>query len=631
MLSLIEHRGPDQFGFLECDGSFYASARLSIVDLANGGQPLSNEDETIWTVFNGELYDDDLIREDLAAKGHRFRTRSDTELLVHLYEEYDDRLNDYLNGEYAYCIIDLPKRRTLLARDPFGTRPLFVKRLAHGAVLFSSEIKPLLWAPRQYQARVSATALAQVLESWAPIPPATSFEGIEQIQPGRVGICDTTGGLKIHAHTGLIKPAECRESLSIAPLIETAVRRRLRGDVPAGVYLSGGLDSAIVAMLAAKNSSHKLSSFSIGFENRQFDESADQEVISSALGTEHHSIRISSSELVENFVPAVLAAECIVFRTAFVPMFMLSRLVHERGIKVVLTGEGADELFGGYDIFREYRLLRDWSRSPDSAAAFEDAFSELYPYLPEFRPENRRVMMAYYQSFLPKVNEAFAGHASRWAGYTSTKLLLKDPPGGSPTRTALEEDTTLLELGDPLEISRHTEILTLLHGYLLSTQGDRMASAHSVEVRLPFLDKDVYSYALRRPVESFLTQRRGKDVLYKAFARELPAAPLVKPKTPFLAPDAEAFFTAGSAWRDFMSEASLDAAGIFNTPNVLKLVRRIEESLQANRNLSRKDNSAFFAILSASILFHAIRARLEPKPLRLSKIVRLTRASVGGK
>jgi asparagine synthase (glutamine-hydrolysing) len=617
MLGLLTHRGPDETGVLRLAQGFLGCNRLSIVDLEHGQQPMSNETGDIWIVYNGEIYDVARHIADLARRGHRFASRSDTEVLIHLYEEFGDALLDHIDGEYAFCLYDQRRQRFLLARDPFGIRPLYYAETGAGGLLFASEIKPLLWAMAD-ATRLSGLAMAQALEGWTPVPPATCFEGVSQLLPGALGIfSEASPSLQVRRYTRMPKDYTACRREDLAGLLEQAVRRRLQADVPVGVYLSGGLDSAIIASLATRISGHPLDTFSVEFAHPRFDESSDQRLLHRHLGSRHHALRIDAFDIEEHFSAAVMAAESVVFRSALVPMFLLSRLVRDAGLKVVLTGEGADELFGGYDLFRELLILRRWAEQPQSEQ-IPLLLGQIYQYLPEYSPENLRFLIPYYRRFRDRVAEPFAGHALRWAHLGAAAALFLEPPEPSPTRCALERAFPELAGLDVEEQCRQTEIMTLLHGYLLSSQGDRMASAHSVEQRLPFLDRDVATWAFRQPVGHFIKDMQGKEILYGLFGPQLPEPIAAKRKTPYLAPDAEVFLAGRrqEEWRHCFSRACMEKTGVFNPDAAMAFFRRISANLMAGKPLSRRDNTFFFVLLSAAVLQDRLPSSLVPQALK---------------
>lgn len=600
MLSLMRHRGPDGAGRITGRAGFAGNVRLSIVDLVGGAQPITNEDGTIWIVYNGEIYDVADHRRWLVGRGHRFATLTDTEVLVHLYEEYGEAFVSRINGEFAFALYDGGKQQWLLARDPFGVRPLHFRVLKSKAMLFASEIKPLLWAAGDSSVYVNPQALAQTLQGWAVIPPETSVKGVYQLPPGTCMLVDRGGRCTQKEYFDLPPPQSLPAPEHVRALVGQAVQRRLVADVPIGIYLSGGLDSSIVALESLAGSRHPTHSFSIRFEDDQFDEGAEQEVVQKQLGTQHHVVHVGNAEIREHFIDAVLSAESIVFRSAFVPMFLLSREAHRSGIRTVLTGEGADELFGGYDIFRELKLLRYWAKQPESQRR-PALLSRLYPYLPQFQGANVQKLVPFYRSLLGQHPTRFYGHEGRWRNYFGVTRLLRETVAAP--YPAVLVDFQRFENADIWESCRQAEMLTLLHGYLLSTQGDRMAAVHSVETRLPFLDQDVARLALSVPLAKHISGLREKILLHRAYDAHLPERIARKRKTPFLAPDAEIFInSADQGWRDYLSGPALRQHPLIDAKAAQGMLDGLTGQITRKQAVSRRDNTAFFSLLSARIL-----------------------------
>ncbi len=623
MLSLIEHRGPDEMGILTSGQSFFANARLKIIDLLTGTQPIASHSKRYWIVYNGEIYDNSMLRGQLQSAGMEFQTTSDTETIVNLFEKYGTKLTEHLNGEYAFAIFDSLKNESYLFRDPIGIKPLYYRILENNAILFSSEIKPLLWATGSQSPEINSLAVTQSLETWTPIPPQTSFKNILQLKPGSFLKISSTQMVETRHWTfAPQKPHSQPSSAEVRELLSRAVSRRMVADVPVGVYLSGGLDSTVVSLLAARNTTLPLKSFSIEFENLQFDESSSQAIVQKMIGSEHHKVRISQNDILENFVPSVLSAESITFRSAAVPMFLLSQLAQREGVKVVLTGEGSDELFGGYDIYKEAQILSQWSKEPDGPH-FSDIL-KIYSYLPQFQGTSAKLMLPFYKSFLPQMSQPFAGHLTRWSQVTGhLSLLNKDT--FPEVNDSLSRDFPELAQLNTLDQTRAVECLTLLHGYLLSSQGDRMASAHSIETRLPFLDRDVLNYAFSHSVTEFMDGLKEKQILYDAFKKDIPDFLFEKRKKPFLSLDAEIFFTEQWPVQDYINSSSLKNSGVFDEQGVLNFLRRIQATIQNNKPLSRRDNTAFFVVLSSLILQEEFKRPLQVKDVShlIKKVVRL--------
>ena len=383
MIGQLLHRGPDGTGEL-VDGSVgLAHARLSIIDIAGGAQPIHNEDRSVWVVFNGEIFNYVELRRDLEARGHRFYTHSDTEVIVHLYEDHGDDFVQHLNGQFAIALWDARARRLLLARDRTGIRPLFHTE-ARGRFLFASEVKALFALP-EVERRLDARALAEICTYWSPLAPRTIFAGVSSLPPGHVMVI-ADGRQQVHRYWDWQFPepsratqrSEAEHAEELRALLIDATRLQLRADVPVGAYLSGGLDSSIVTSVVRNFTDTPLRTFSLTFEDEEFDESAYQRELVSYLGTEHTSLRWTRADIAAAFPRTIFHAETPIVRTAPAPLMLLSGHVRDCGYKVVLTGEGADEVFGGYDIFKEAKVRRFWARSPDSASR-PRILERLYP------------------------------------------------------------------------------------------------------------------------------------------------------------------------------------------------------------------------------------------------------------
>jgi asparagine synthase (glutamine-hydrolysing) len=365
MIATLRHRGPDANG-IHCSGpAGLAHARLSIIDLASGGQPMSSIDGRFWITFNGEIFNYVELTEELKNKGHRFATRCDTEVILEAYREYGENCVTHFNGQWSFGIWDVQERKLFLSRDRVGVRPMFYTQTAN-TFLFASEIKALLACP-DVPAEMDLRGLDQIFTFWVTLPPRTSFKNIFQLPPGHsLTIQDNQIRIRPYwklsytPNESLGPQDEDRLAEELLHLLEDATRIRLRSDVPVGAYLSGGIDSTVTTALAKKLVGDRLRSFSIGFEDTEFDESFYQQEASAFLGTEHTNVYCTGREISEAFPQVIWHAEHPVIRTAPAPMFLLSKLVRDSGFKVVLTGEGADEVLGGYDIFKEAKIRRFW-------------------------------------------------------------------------------------------------------------------------------------------------------------------------------------------------------------------------------------------------------------------------------
>ncbi|MDY6954118.1 MAG: asparagine synthase (glutamine-hydrolyzing), partial [Thermodesulfobacteriota bacterium] len=402
MLGLIRHRGPDACGIYRDNAAGLAHTRLSIIDLSSGDQPIHNEDKTLWIIFNGEIFNYPELRQALEAQGHRFYTRSDTEVLVHLYEEHGPACLHLLNGQFALALWDRRKEELFLARDRLGIRPLFYA-LHHRRLVFASEIKALM-ADRHMERALDTEALSDVFTCWAPLGALTPFKKVRQLLPGHYASF-STAGMEIQSYwrPPFSAPGPSHRSLDawteeLTGLLHDAARIRLRADVPVGAYLSGGLDSTYISSLVKGAFNNRLCTFSVGFTDGRFDETPFQKRAVQALGTDHRSVQCSEEDIGELFPRVIWHTETPILRTAPVPLFRLSGLVRENHFKVVLTGEGADEVFCGYNIFKEDKVRRFWARQPHSKLR-PRLLERLYPYV--FSQGNSRAR-AFLEGFFRK-------------------------------------------------------------------------------------------------------------------------------------------------------------------------------------------------------------------------------------
>lgn len=620
MIGTLRHRGPDGFGIHESGPAGLAHARLSIIDLATGDQPMANEDRTVWTVFNGEIFNYVELRETLQRAGHVFRTRSDTETIVHAYEEYGDAFVDHLNGQFAIALWDAGRQRLVLARDRVGVRPLFVQRDGR-RWLFSSEIKALLQVSRQ-PATLDMGGLAQIFTFWSAVGEQTAFAGIRSVPPGHV-LSIERGRERLTRYWDWEHPASTAPVASfdeaaeeLGGLLSDAVRLQLRSDVPVGSYLSGGLDSSAIAALIRRQSNVSLRTFSVAFEDPEFDESGYQQMMARHLGTEHSTIRCTRRQIGEVFPQLVGHTETPVLRTAAAPLMILASLVHQSGYKVVLTGEGADEVFAGYDLFKEAKIRRFWARQPDSRWR-PQALRRLYPYLQHSPVSSGALAHSFFGQGLQETDSPFYGHMQRWI--TTRRTWNFFTPDAREQMLRSEPERALRELlpadfgqWPGLGRDQWVEVRTLLQGYLLSSQGDRVAMAHSVEGRVPFLDHRIIEFANRLPPHYKLRGLKEKAVLGHAMRLAVPAPILERVKQPYRAPDSQAFFHDGRPVdyvEDLLSTTRLRAAGYFDPHAVQGLLAKC----RAGKALGFADNMAFVGVVSTMLLddmFVRKRARI---------------------
>jgi asparagine synthase (glutamine-hydrolysing) len=630
MIARLRHRGPDGNG-MRIEGPIgLAHARLSVIDLDTGQQPIHNEDRSVWTVFNGEIFNYVELRRGLEARGHRFYTRSDTEVIVHLYEEQGERFVEELNGQFAIALWDAPRQRLVLARDRTGIRPLF--HTEHGArLLFASEVKAL-FAVRGVPRAVDAHALAQICTYWSALPSRTAFEGVESLPPGHVMVVEE-GKRRVHKYwdwnfpepAAVSRRAEEDLAEELRALLIDAVRLQLRADVPVGVYLSGGLDSAIIAALVRGFSTAPLRAFSLTFEDAEFDESDFQRQMTDYLGTDTTSVCCTRADIAAAFPATILHTEAPIVRTAPAPLMLLARHVRDAGYKVVLTGEGADEVFGGYDLFKEAKIRRFWARSPASAWR-PRILQRLYPYLKHSPGAGQAFTRAFFRDGMEHCAQPFFAHIPRW---TTTARIARFFSAPMRERIGSWDPYAAIRATLPPDIDRwlpmgrdqYVEAHTLMTGYLLCSQGDRMAMAHSVEGCFPFLDHRVIEFAGRLPAHLKLRGLTEKYLLRKSMAGLLPEAVRRRTKQPYRAPDSASFFQAGNPVdyvAHLFSASALCAAGYFDPGATAKLY----EKFRAGRAIGFGDNMAFVAILSTMLLHEQFVLGHDVSPGRFAPPVR---------
>jgi asparagine synthase (glutamine-hydrolysing) len=620
MVSELAHRGPDGVGlFLDRDFGMAAS-RLAVVDLAGGDQPISNEDETLWVTQNGEIYNHPELRAELEGLGHRFATHCDTEVLVHAYEEWGERCLDRLNGDFAFAIWDCRRRELFLARDRFGVRPLFLLE-RDGTVCFASEGKGLLRHPLARR-ELDPAALVETFTTWAISPGRSAFAGIRELAPAHYLLVRADGSRVERRWWDIDFAPEQAMSIheaaeELRALLDDATRIRLRADVPVAAYLSGGLDSTAVVALARRHVPRELVSFGLAFEDADFDESAFQRDAARELGTAFTQVTVSAADIGALLPEAVGFAERPTLRTAFVPLLALSGVVRNAGLKVVLTGEGADELLAGYDIFGADKIRRFWARDPGSTSR-PALFSRLYDYLPRQVPESA-VSQRFFGHRLEETGHPLYSHLSRFSNTARVaRLLAPDVAAAAGIDVAAEIEARLPAAYagfTPLGRAQYLEIATFLTGYLLHAQGDRMLMGNSVEGRFPYLDYRVAELAARLPDRHRLLGLKEKRVLRRAVVGFVPEAIRARPKRPYRAPIAAALV--GAAAPEYvaalLAPTALEQAGLFDVTAVDRLRAKAERD---RTNLTETEEMALVGVVSTMLLYEQFVARPTKAPLR---------------
>ena len=619
MLTQIQYRGPDESGVYVGEGVGLGSVRLSIIDLANGQQPMCSSDERFWIVFNGEIFNYIELRRELEVLGYSFRTGSDTEVLLLLYRHYREKCLDKLNGQFAFAIWDSEARELFLARDRMGIRPLFYYK-SDEEFLFASEIKCLMES-KSVQAELDPEALNQVFTFWTIPSPGTVFKGVYELPPGHYMIrkgekelIRSWWNLDFHAQKDALAGMSFEQQVEeLGSRIEDSVRLRLRADVQVAAYLSGGLDSSATTHMIKKIEPGVLNTFSIGFDEGEFDETPYQQSVSKYLDTRHRSISCSTTDIASNFAQVVWQAEVPLLRTGAVPMFLLSNLVHDNGIKVVITGEGADEFLGGYNIFKEALIREFWSRQPDSRIR-PLLLQKLYPYLAQFKGRSGNMHRFFFGHRLTETDSPIYSHLVRWNNSKHIKShfgeWIREQQEPDPVASFLPSLPEDMGNWDLLTRAQWLESKMFLPGYLLSSQGDRVSMAHSVEGRYPFLDHRVVEFCMGLKSQDKMRGLNEKYILKKLMNGHLPESVVKRSKQAYRAPVASGLLSkqAPAYLREMISPEQIQKVGIFNSQSVEKMIGK----MAAGNGVTENENMALAGILSTQILWDLFVAGNNP-------------------
>lgn len=608
MISVIRHRGPDQLGCYLDNSIGLAHSRLSIIGLEDGVQPIHNEDQSIWIIFNGEIYNYPELRSDLIKKGHRFYTSTDTEVLIHLYEDKGISFLNELNGQFAFAIWDTKKKELFLARDRLGIRPLHYTT-SKGQFLFASEIKSI-FTQKSVARNIDSATLNDILTFWTPIGGNTFFQDIKELQPGHfLKISTTKQTLNKYWELPFVQNEDKlnwsidRISEEINSILLDSIKLRLRADVSVGAYLSGGLDSSAIAATVKQGLNNSLKTFGIRFSNSEYDEGNFQKIFVDRFLTEHHEVMSNSENISKHFSDILWHAEKPMLRTAPVPLYLLSKLVKKNNIKVVLTGEGADEIFGGYNIFREAKVRWFWSRNKASNLR-PMLLARLYPYI--LKDERlKEINKSFFGQGLEDSDSNYFSHQIRWDNTSKIKrflskdfVYLKEDYDSNYFNTSLPND---FDQRDYFEKAQYFEVNTLLSNYLLSSQGDRVAMANSIEIRFPFLDHRLIEFMAKIPSRLKIYGMNEKFLLKRSFKEKLPKSIVLRSKNPYRAPIKQSLLSKSNSenLERYCSPESLKKTGIFDPKYTTKLFKKNSKSSSGS---SEWESMAICGIYSTQII-----------------------------
>ncbi len=609
MVSTMGHRGPDGWGTYLSRDIGLGHARLSIVDLAGGHQPMMSDRCVV--AYNGEIFNYIELRKELEGKGARFRTNSDTEVVLKAYETYGTAAFAKFNGQFAMIIWDMREKRAIIARDRYGIRPLYV--LEHGRChYFASELKALDTI-ESWQRSINIENLFIHALLWNTLGDDTVYNDVKSLPAGTYEVYEQGKSPARYRYYEIGESCgnspdslgACKEEF--VALLNDAVKLRLRSDVAVGAYLSGGIDSSVITTLTKQNTNERFKTFSVSFEDAEFDESPFQQEMVSSIKSEHFDLNVSYEDINNNFLEAIYHCERPVFRTAGVPLFLLSQEVRNNDIKVVLTGEGADEVLFGYNSYKELKILEFWRRIPESRLR-PLLIKKLYPHLRHYNdPRQFGLLKMYYESFLEGFDDQLSGLNIRMH---NNKILLKylnKDAGLRYDKNAILERIQK-EIPDNfcswsmLQQNQFLEMKTLLSGYLLSSQGDRMSMGHGVEGRYPFLDHRVVEMLFYCRDDFKLRGFKQKYLLSESFGEAIPSSIVNRPKRPYMAPDLKSFFDGGKMSDEasqFLSTDQIDDYGIFDARMVQRLLRKFGRGVP--RNIGYRDNMLITFILSCQM------------------------------
>ena len=587
MAKAIYHRGPDEDGFLDRDGLHLANTRLSIVGLADGKQPISNEDGSIWTVFNGEFFDYPEKRSALESRGHQFRTHTDTEIIPHLWEDHREKLFDHLRGQFAVCVWDSKSNEVVLGRDRAGICPLFYTTIRHDGsdwLLFASEIKAIL-ASGLVTAKPDLRGLNHIFTFFAMPGPTTVFEGIQVLLPGRylhlkLGRTRVEDAVKQHIYWEVNYPDEGQEDYgrdekktidAFEDVLLRAVQRRLRADVPVVSYLSGGVDSSLVVAMANKVLGRPIPTFTISVKGEGLDEESLALEVAKSLGCEPIVVPCGPNELRADYPELIAAAECPVIDTSCLGLMHLARTVHQNGYKVALTGEGADEWMAGYSWFKIHKILGYTDIIPGMAMRLRRLGARLtgQPMFPMEQIRRTHEVLGGHNGWVDCYGLMSMNKIRFFSGELREKML---------SHSAFEdlELSPNLRRWSPFNRQMSLGARIMLPGHLMASKGDRVAMHSSVETRYPFLDEDVLSFLATLHPRWKLRGLTDKYIERKVAERWLPKEVAWRKKHMFRAP-MDAFAMGGKEpWiQQVMSRESMAKTGYFDYEAVEKASAKV--------------------------------------------------------
>ena len=644
MAAIQQHRGPDGFGYKTVDGQGvgFSHARLSIIDLdeARGQQPFVSQDQNLLLAHNGEFYDYQRIRARLTADEARFETKSDSEIILHLYPRVGiEKTLEQLRGEFAFSLYDKTTETLYLVRDRFGIKPLYWTQV-NNKIVFGSELKVLFAHPDVGRKFTPEGLFHQLMQTM--VPGTTAFEGIHQVKPGHVvSISRQNGQLQIseNKYWDLDFPTEAeREPINEGDAIEqvregllNAVALRLEADVPVGSYLSGGIDSCAILGLASACRQGPVKAFTIGFDNKEYDESQIASQMAESCGADQDIMMLSGNELYGHFEQTIWHTERSIYNTLAVAKYLMSKHVNESRYKVVMTGEGSDELFGGYPAFRRDMFLHGLdSLSDEDKAQWQSLLAEsnaLFSGAMLAREQVDDPGLHFKVGFTPSCLQPWLACANLIPNLLNGdyRQTLKDYQPGDAIAATL--DSEQLKGRHALDKAQYVWCKTMLEGQILTWGGDRVDMANSMEARPAFLDHHLASLAVSLPPELRIKGRIEKYVLREAMKGILPEVLYKREKFAFMAPPAH---TDEAKWQQmqklsaqFLSDEAINRSKLLSIEGVRALLARHENPATSAAEKVQID-AVVNHLLCVQIMHEKVhRTGYSPLRRRASKAIKL--------
>lgn len=602
MIKALTHRGDDSQGEYDDTNVLLRHTRLAILGIEEGQQPVQNSKKDIISVTNGEIYNFHELSAMLKQRGYEFSDKCDTNLVPFLYEEFKYKMFEMINGQFAMAIWDKKNSKLILARDRFGEKPLYYRKV-NNSIYFSSEIKPLLLVG---ESEIDVECLADICTTWVPVGNETMYKDIVSVGSGSYieidgkDITTTKYYTPVWVNTDYKSKTKAELVNELEDVMLKSVKRHMDTEAPLAYYLSGGLDSSLIVSMASKIAGEKIHTFSIGFEEESIDETNFQKMVSSKLNTEYYRLSVSENDIVNSFCDLVLHIQTPLMRLGAVPMYSLSKFVHDSGFKAVLSGEGADEMFGGYDIFREAKIRAFCEREPEEKGRAL-LYKRTNSYISNFDNTNAAALATFFNQV--KSDEFLSSHAIRFrfGKYCSqffSRSVKESLKGYSVFDKIREELPPGYNEYSNIAKAQCLEIMTFMQNYLLSSQGDRAAMAYSVECRYPFLDAEVVDFALKLNDRYKINVLNEKYLLKEVAKKYVPAEITNRKKFPYRAMITQKNLLENERIQDAISEEKMKKFDIFNAQVVSNYINKLSKK----DSLTEKDLMLLVFICSTQII-----------------------------